>query len=104
VSAASAAAWALVVGMLAVSGGLLWVSARIHQRTRSTRRVFRSATVGYLLGLVVVTGLLVAGPLHWPPSSALRLWTVALALPVFSGVGALLGWARHGRGRAGGHR
>lgn len=96
-SATSAAAWTLVAGMLGVSCALLWVSARMHQRTRGTRRVFRSATVGYLLGLVVVTGLLVAGPLHWPPSSTLRLWTVALALPVFAGVGALLGWARLGR-------
>lgn len=96
-SAASAAAWTLVVGMLGVSGTLLWLSARMHQRARTTRRVFRWATVGYLLGLVVVTGLLVAGPLHWPPPSALRLWTVALALPASAGVGAALGWARHGR-------
>jgi hypothetical protein len=87
----AAAVWTWLAGWLVVPGALLWLGGRMHRRRSGIQAAFRGAAVGYLLALVVVTVLLVAGPHHWPPDSSVRLWSVVMALPALALAGAVLG-------------
>lgn len=94
----AAAAWTLLVGLLGASGWLLTVSARMHRRSPRLQAAFRGAALGFLLAVVGVVVLLVASPHRWPPDSPLRLWSVALAVPVLTTAGAGVGHMVQGPG------
>lgn len=88
---------ALVIGLFIVPALLLWLGHRMRRQTEVRRRVFWGATVGYVLGM-----LLMLAAIHYPAV----LWTgggwrtAAVHWGMLAGavVGAGGGWATGRRG------
>lgn len=89
------APWLFLVGLVVVPVALLLVGARMHRRPARLQTAFRGAAIGFLVALVIVLGLLVLPPFHWPPGAASRLWAMAFALPALTGLGAVAGHVAH---------
>ena len=53
---------ALVIGLFVVPAVVLWLGHRLRRQTAARRRVFWGATIGYVLGM-----LLMLAAIHYPP-------------------------------------
>jgi hypothetical protein len=84
---------ALVMGLFVVPAVLLWLGHRLRRQTPARRRIFWGATLGYLLGMLLV---LVA--IHYPPvlwagadwRTAVVHWGMLLGAVVGAGVGGVM--------------
>lgn len=83
---------ALVIGLFIVPAVLLWLGHRMRRHPAVRRRVFWGATIGYVLGM-----LLMLAAIHYPPvlwaGGGWRTAVVHWGMVVGALLGAAGGWA-----------
>lgn len=85
---------ALLIGIFGVPIAALWLGQHFRNRTPRQRAIFWGLVLGYGVGVLVVSGVLMLRPVLWTDAQPIRTGLVYWGLVGISGLGALIGLIR----------